>query len=871
MRTLSYQDNKSFNYHRISMLRLLHILLFFCVVNTPALASLTPQNYQLECGESFDCPPALQRRVHFWIDIFGRYGSDTAVFHDRDTPEKVYSALARKGACGGRSTPRAIEKERTRIKQLLQSIADKKTRSKQLTNSENQLAVLFNNESPSSIRKASDRIRCQSGNATRFRNAMKRFGRHQTQVSSALEEFGLPQGIQYIPFVESAYSPSNYSRVGAAGLWQLMPATARHLGLLVNPVVDERMDPEISTLAAIRYLQHSFEVLAPAARSMNPQVSEASIYPFVITSYNFGLNGTLKAMRKVGVDFVEVLENYENSSFQMAVKNFYASFLAARHVATHADQFFELLPEDKPLNTVSVRNNKARRVTSIARHFSLTVDALQKLNPALTSTVWKNQQLVPQGFVLRLPEPAKGNLNNKIAQLDTLPVGKPPRSQQQYRVKSGDSACAIAQRYKVSCRKLARNNRLGKKSLVRIGRILTIPGGHVVLKKPVTEARSRIFGDKIFSAKAIMNTRIEKIHLPDKKYRVANGDTTCEIAEHHQMRCSELMRVNNISNAGKIIIGQTLTIPGKIKTIVSKLVINKPQAIADQADAPQPLETSSETFSKIADTSYLHRFLSRFKFNQQPDNKTTPVVVAQVTGQKKAISLTDSAIDSENTLETTPAIQIKSDITKTSQQKPVNKQHPKSRRKNTTIAKLNKHQQKIISATAINYEQMDNMHSADEIARSFGSSDDLVVSVNNKKSKTAWTIKVATDETLGHYADWLDIGFSKPILKLNQIKSSRSVRLGQIIQLPIKDQAAKKRFEEKRIAYHRALQEKYFDHYLVTGKKQYRFQSGDNPWTIASAHQIPMWLLKRFNPGIFENQHDIGNVVVLPVLKPQQS
>ncbi|MEE9411716.1 MAG: LysM peptidoglycan-binding domain-containing protein [Methylococcales bacterium] len=841
------------------MLRLLQILLFYCVVNTPALASLTPNNYQLECGESFDCPAALQRRVHFWIDIFGRYGTDTAVFHDRNSPEKIYSALTRQGACGGRITPRAIEKERTRIKQLLQSIAYKKTKRKRLTRSENQLAVLFNNESPSSIRNASQRIRCQSGNATRFREAMKRFGRYQPQVSSALKEFGLPEGIQYIPFVESAYSPSNYSRVGAAGLWQLMPATARHLRLLVNPVVDERMDPETSTLAAIRYLQHSFEVLAPAARSMNPQASEASIYPFVITSYNFGLSGMLKAMRETGVDFVQVLENYENKSFQMAVKNFYASFLAARHVAKNADQFFELLPEDQPLQTVSVKNNKARSATSIARHFSLTIDALQKLNPALTSAVWKNKQLVPQGFVLRLPRPINGNLNNKIAQLDHLPAGASATNLQQYRVRSGDSACGIAQRFKVNCRKLARNNKLGKKSMVKIGRILNIPGGRVVSTKPVTEIRSRIFNDKIFSTQAIMNAPITKIHLPDKKYKVAIGDTTCEIAENHKISCRELMRVNNISNAAKIVAGKTLTIPGKIKIIVGKTMIanqhaetTNTQVIAAISQSQQPIEPGKQIFSEASNISYLNRFLNRFKFDQQIKNATQkPTVVVQ----KQVSRLAGESSDSVKTAEETPTILANQDISESSSQQ--------SARNNSSIA--------TIKPETIDYVQMKKILSADEIARAFGSTDDLSVNVNNGKSATAWTIKVATDETLGHYADWLKIGFSKPILKLNKIKSSRSVRLGQTIQLPIKDQATKKLFEEKRIAYHRALQKQYFNQYLVTGKKQYRFQSGDNPWTIASSHQIPLWLLKRFNPGIFENMHDIGNVVVLPVLELQQS
>jgi LysM repeat protein len=570
-------------------------------------------------------------------------------------------------------------------------------------------------------------------------------------------------------------------------------------------------------------------------------------------------------MRETGVDFVQVLENYENKSFQMAVKNFYASFLAARHVAKNADQFFELLPEDQPLKTVSVRNNKARSATSIASHFSLTVDALKKLNPALTSAVWKNQQLVPQGFVLRLPQPAKGDLNNKITQLDHLPASASSTNPQQYRVRNGDSACGIAQRFKVNCRKLARSNKLGKKSMVRIGRVLNIPGGRVVSTKPVTKIRSRIFNDKIFSTQAIMNAPITKIHLPDKKYKVAIGDTTCEIAENYKMSCRELMRVNNISNAAKIVAGKTLTIPGEIKIIVGKTVIanqqveaTNPQVIAVIPHSQQPIEPDKQIFAEVSNTSYLNRFLNRFKFDQQIENTTQkPAVVAH----KQAAYLASVSSDSAITAEKTPTILVEHDISESSSQQ--------SGRNKSSIAKIQP--ETIISATAIDYAQMKKTLSADEIARAFGSTDDLSVTVNNEKNATAWIIKVATDETLGHYADWLKIGFSKPILKLNKIKSSRSVRLGQTIQLPIKDQATKKLFEKKRIAYHRALQKQYFNQYLVTGKKQYRFQSGDNPWTIASSHQIPLWLLKRFNPGIFENMHDIGNVVVLPVLEPQQS
>ena len=77
-------------------------------------------------------------------------------------------------------------------------------------------------------------IRCQQGNHDRFQDALQRFGTYHEMVREALQTAGLPQDIQYLPFVESAYNPFAYSRVGAAGLWQIMPRTGRNLGLRLN-------------------------------------------------------------------------------------------------------------------------------------------------------------------------------------------------------------------------------------------------------------------------------------------------------------------------------------------------------------------------------------------------------------------------------------------------------------------------------------------------------------------------------------------------------------------------------------------------------------------------------------------------------------
>ncbi len=843
------------------MFRILYFFLAYFLVALPAQASFSPKHYQLECGQNFGCPQGLHRRVHFWIDIFGRHSTNSAVFHDRDEPEKVYSVLTKPGACGGRSTPRAIENERSRIKKILLSIAQKKRQQKILSKTEKQLASLFSDESSAKIVKASKRIRCQSGNSTRFRKALKRFGAHRHAVSTALKEFGLPEGIQYLPFVESAYSPTNYSSAGAAGLWQLMPATASHLGLLVNPVIDERMDPEISTLAAIKYLQHSFEVLALAARAMNPSATEASIYPFVMTSYNFGLSGMLKAMNTVGLDFVDVLDNYHSNSFQVAVKNFYASFLAARHVATHADQFFSLLPENKPVATVSVVNNKARSVHTITRHFGLTADRIKALNPALTSAVWKGQHLIPKGFRLRLPKSTKDRLNKKIVQLNKLPADKPPKKLHHYRVRRGDTACGIAYRFKVSCKKLVRMNKLGKKAIVRTGRRLTIPGGSVILNKPVTAARTRIFGKHVFSANAIMSKPVKTVHNAPVKYTVAKGDTPCGIAKQNHISCQQLKQTNQINKAGKIYIGQTLTIPVRSKTGISKTVL-----VQNQTLTTNPADTKQQILTQIHYTSYLDRVLSEISITKHPQTSRKEQITIAQKQKSKPISLVLAREQRTEPLTDKTASQLKPDSTGIKQQ--LAKQQTIKPIKVVSKGRASLHVVNAASAKTLHVKALKKPISVEKIARSFGTTQDLHVTF---KKNQGWTIRVATDETLGHYADWLDIGFSSPILKLNGIKSSRSVRIGKTIRLPIDNKITKRRFEEKRLAFHQNLQKQYLDQYSVTGKKQYRFQSGDNPWTIASSHQIPLWLLKRFNPNIFNDQHDVGNVVVLPVLVAQRS
>src|SRR5207302_10606205 len=82
-----------------------------------------------------------------------------------------------------------------------------------------------------------------------------RSSRYLAMVSKVLRTRGLPEDLAFTAMIESGFKPDAVSRVGAKGMWQFMAGTARRYGLRVDRWVDERLDPEKSTVAAAAYLR----------------------------------------------------------------------------------------------------------------------------------------------------------------------------------------------------------------------------------------------------------------------------------------------------------------------------------------------------------------------------------------------------------------------------------------------------------------------------------------------------------------------------------------------------------------------------------------------------------------------------------------
>ena len=127
------------------------------------------------------------------------------------------------------------------------------------------------------------------------------------------------------------------------------------------------------------------------------------------------------------------------------------------------------------------------------------------------------------------------------------------------------------------------------------------------------------------------------------------------------------------------------------------------------------------------------------------------------------------------------------------------------------------------------------------------------------------TIEVQPLETLGHYGDWLEIKTQR-LRDVNGFAFRRQVAVGERIKLDLGTVEAK-RFEERRIAYHRAQQDRFFRRHIITSVTEHTIKRGESIWILAlREYDVPIWLFRQYNPGFDLHRVRPGAKVQFPVL-----
>jgi membrane-bound lytic murein transglycosylase D len=122
---------------------------------------------------------------------------------------------------------------------------------------------------------------------------------------------------------------------------------------------------------------------------------------------------------------------------------------------------------------------------------------------------------------------------------------------------------------------------------------------------------------------------------------------------------------------------------------------------------------------------------------------------------------------------------------------------------------------------------------------------------------------VEIEETLGHYAEWAGVP-TRQIRYVNKLRFGSVLRLHQRIQVPLNRIGAKE-FEQQRYEYHKRLQEDFFTVFRITEVGSYTISPGENYWGLCrQKFDIPLWLLKHYNPGVDLADLRAGQQIIIP-------
>jgi len=296
---------------------------------------LDDPEFKLE--SDFKIPPSLRKRVLFWMEIYAKYSSRVKVLHDRNDLSIVYGIIDLRPlyrALGNSPSveSKAYDIERRIVKELksrLTESIDNGVKGTLAAEEKSKIRAFLSSAgalSATETQKLVERVRSQSGQRDMFLQALHRSSQLLPHIETVFRRRGLPVALARIPFVESSFNVNAKSDVGAMGIWQFMPETARQM--ISAEEKKHWSDPLKQTDSAAKLLQ--------LYRNMLPD------WGTTVTSYNSGVGRVRKMVQKFRLKNAEGLINLPLASdgLGFAGQNFYSEVLAANLVEAYKEKIF---------------------------------------------------------------------------------------------------------------------------------------------------------------------------------------------------------------------------------------------------------------------------------------------------------------------------------------------------------------------------------------------------------------------------------------------------------------------------------------------------------------------------------------------------
>lgn len=340
-------------------------------------------------------------------------------------------------------------------------------------------------------------------------------------ILEELKKAGLPEELSWLPLVESGYKISALSPARALGLWQFIPSTGYKYGLNRDNWIDERMDVEKSTRAAIDYLKDLHAMFGD--------------WLTVLAGYNCGEGRIMRTISSQHINYLDRFwDLYQRLPYETAryVPRFLATLLIVRDPSKYGMDLGSDKLKPEVLSYEKADINRSVRLQDIAQKLEISEETLSVLNAEL-----RHRMTPDRPYKLKVPVDKAEPLLRMIAE---IPQGEKPIGTFRvargvfinHKVRRGDTLATIAKKYKTSVAVIRSVNPSLKQNLFEGQR----------LNVPIRSGKALAVADKseMSAEKKAPESRKLTIH------RVQRGDTLGSLSRKYGISMAEIRKINHL-------------------------------------------------------------------------------------------------------------------------------------------------------------------------------------------------------------------------------------------------------------------------------------------------------------------------------------
>jgi membrane-bound lytic murein transglycosylase D len=355
---------------------------------------------------------------------------------------------------------------------------------------------------------------------------LTRAQRYLPYIVAELESRDMPLELALLPIVESAYDPFAYSHGRAAGLWQMIPGTAKRFGIKQNWWYDGRRDVIDSTRAALDYLEYLYKF-------------NDGDWLNAIASYNSGEGNVRRAIRKNARENKPI--DFWNLELHKETSMYVPKLLALVEIITDPAKYNLSLPVVSNAPQFKVVEIGSQLDLALAAELAgVDVDTVYQYNPGYNR--WSTDPSGPHSLVIPIDV-----AEEFIAALNEVPKSERVRWQR-HKIKTGEAISQIAERYNTTVSTIRSANNL-KNNTIRAGHYLVIP----VATKPLS-AYSKSADARL----AKTQNRIRSGHKVE--HIVKNGESFWIISKRYNVTIRQLSAWNAMAPQDTLVVGKKLII-----------------------------------------------------------------------------------------------------------------------------------------------------------------------------------------------------------------------------------------------------------------------------------------------------------------------